>query len=212
MEFLNALARWIQNLISGDEPLWQKLAVVASVLGGFVIAAVILESAMGLITIGRLERQVNLLKELSALSQLGVGDHVQTSKLNDIFKNSVNALSSYNPVDILPPISQFISASGETISKVLPGGLLWFLVAMLAPFLVKGSWIVKLAVFFMVLLFALAIGAVVALVINLSDPGLNSLVRFIVGIIIFGLIIRHSNRRNARRTDQEGADDSGDNV
>ena len=90
------VANAITNLFLGEDSSSQKIINLLVLL--FVILAVVfaLESAMGLVTIGRLERQVNLLNELNALSEKGLGSHRQLVHLDNAFNEAVRDLEQYN--------------------------------------------------------------------------------------------------------------------
>lgn len=163
-----------------------------------VFLVVVLESAMGLITIGRLERQINLLKELNALAETGLGSHDKHAKLDSLFSKYVYGLEQYAPLDLSVVIHAGVNANLEILGNVLPGAAPWLFLASIAPFAMKESRTLKIAVIVAVIACATVVGLLAALIFQFADPGINTLVRFVAGCLSIWAIVRWQNRRSQR--------------
>ena len=127
------------NLFRGDESPIRKIMKFILFLALIIAAVVVLESAMGLVTIGRLEREVNLVKELSALAEKGVGSHSQLAHIDSIFDEAVQDLEQYSP-----ELTRIIQMNLPQLSQVswieiLSGALIWILLGLATLRTTKGG-------------------------------------------------------------------------
>ncbi len=197
MDILTMIVNGIKNLFFGEQSASEKAANLATFVISIFVLIFALESAMGLITIGRLERQINLLKELSSLSSSEVGDSEYTEKLNVIFKDAVDSLDAYEPVDIYVPILQIVEDNRETIGDILPGAAAWIFLAVLVPFLYKDKlWLVA-TITSIVAVTGLAVGWIVSQFIHTGDPNWTILIRFIIGVVSLVVIGSMLNKRSS---------------
>ncbi len=195
----------------GEESLSEKAVNFLIPLLCIAVLVAILESAMGLITIGRLERQVNLLKELNAIARSGTGSQDQLSKLDSVFESTVDGLANYRPYDVLDVISEPIQGNQAAISRIFPGSLGWLLLALVSPLVLKqGRW-AKFVVFMALFMFAIVVGIVIAFVVNMADPSATTFVRFMTGLFSVVAVIVYSSRRSEKKRDEEQVPESADN-
>ena len=207
MDIVTMIVDGIKNLFFGEQPGSEKAANLAVIIVCIFLAILALESAMGLITIGRLEREVNILKQLSELSEAGVGNNENAKKLNDVFEDAVNSLETYEPVDVYAPILQFVEDNKETMGDILPGAAAWIFLAILIPFMQKDAIWLTATVTVVVLLFGLAVGWLASLIVNTGDANWTVLIRFVIGLIslvlIGGLFNRSSSRAGSENSSNE---------
>ncbi len=195
------------NLFLGDEPRFQKIVKFILALGIIITLVVILESAMGLITIGRLEREVNLLKELNTLTETGLGSQNQ---LEDIFNKAVSNLEQYNP-DLGYAVSNMLQANNQVrIEEVLPGALIWILIAVFSLTTTERKLSdlklsdLMVAVFFAIV--GLGIGYIVSLIVETPNTILNIILSLCVGnipLILIGMFFAsRSQKQSQSKSDQ----------
>ena len=190
------------NLFRGDEPRFQKIVKFISALGIIIILVIILESAMGLITIGRLEREVNLLKELNTLAETGLGSQNQ---LEDIFNKAVSNLEQYNP-DLGYAVSNMLQANNQVrIEEVLPGALIWILIAVLSLTTTEGK-LSKLMVAGFFAIVGLGIGYIVSLIVETPNTILNIILSLCGGSSPVILIISLMYKPNPQKQSQSKSD------
>lgn len=202
MDIITLALNAIRNLFFGEEKLSHKAAYLALLIGCTVVLVLVLESAMGLITIGRLERQINLLKELNALADTGLGTHDNLVKLDSLFSNYVNGLEQYTPADLSLFIHAGVSANLEILGNILPGAVPWLFLAAIAPFAMKEPRALKIAVIVATIVCATFVGFLAALAFQFPNPGISTFVRFVAGCLSIWAIIRWQNRRSQRVNSQ----------
>ena len=185
------VANAITNLFLGEDSSSQKIINLLVLL--FVILAVVfaLESAMGLVTIGRLERQVNLLNELNALSEKGLGSHRQLVHLDNAFNEAVRDLEQYNTN--LTQIVQKHLPEFRQVSwiKTIPGALVWILLGLLTLRTTKGGFLQKSMGCAVMSGFGLAISYVLAGMIPTSNALVAAILSFCGGLfaLVFLVVI-----------------------
>ncbi|MCY4021722.1 MAG: hypothetical protein OXG39_20145 [Chloroflexi bacterium] len=131
----------VESFLFGNEPVLKKLAVFIFLIIVVLIVVIALESAMGLVSIGRLERQVNILHELSSLSEAGLGDN---SELRLMFKSAAEDLENFDP-DLGLTVSKFIPKSNENqLLEIISTASSWILVGLMLLFVADGGWRMRL--------------------------------------------------------------------
>ncbi len=183
---MGELIREFLNLFRGDEPPFNKIMkfiLVLALIFGVIMA---LESAMGLVTIGRLEREVNLLKELSGLAETGLGSHNQ---LDNMFANAVNDLKNYNPNLQHIIRSNFPEISDVTWIELVFGAVSWILLGLLTLNTTKGGVLQKSGGCAIISLFGLAVSYVIGGMITTSNPLVAIPLSFCTGILAIVLLV-----------------------
>lgn len=193
----------IRDLFSGDEPRFQKIVKFILALGIIITLVVILESAMGLITIGRLEREVNLLKELNTLTETGLGSQNQ---LEDIFNKSVSNLEQYNP-DLGYAVSNMLPKDNQQkiVEEIIPAASIWILLAMFSLRATEGS-LPKLIVSSTFAMMGLGIGSFVSRIVETPYFFESVILSFCAGNIPLILIISLIYKPNPQKQSQSKSD------
>lgn len=190
------LFREFLNLFRGDESQFIKLAKFLGLLAIILVLIVALESAMGLVTIGRLERKVNLLKELSTLAENGIG---KNSELQSVFSDAVRDLKQYNP-DLGKMLSSSLPNDYEPDwLEVLSGAVLWILMGLAMLNSIEGGKLVKLTGSALVIIVGLAAGALTDLVIETPVWVLTYILNFFAGsalLVLAGFVLTRFTRRH----------------
>ena len=119
----------------------QILALILFVICGY-FALLGIESAAGAVTLGRLEREVKLLKDLQQVAQTGYGTEDQQQLLNRVFSDAVRDLEAYEPLDFPASVSEFVRSLPERIDELSPAVFLFYVFSILLPF-VAPFWLVK---------------------------------------------------------------------
>lgn len=178
----NAFARFIKGLI--------LLLII-------VVIAIIADSMTGIITLGRLEKQVNLLKEMRALTEMGMGNQ---QDLENLYNSAISGLNKYDPnlshvIKKLFPTNSLLEkpTAGE---KILPTFVMWLFFAWLVSkeTVTKNGRIEKAVVFILVVLAGLGWGFIGSLFID--TPGvigniiLSSLWGFLPVILLIFVELR----------------------
>ena len=191
------------NLFRGDEPRFQKIVKFILALGIIITLVIILESAMGLITIGRLERKVNLLKELNTLTETGFGNQNQ---LEDIFNKAVSNLEQYNP-DLGYAVSNMLPEDNQqkVVEEIIPAASIWILLAMFSLKATEGS-LPKLIVFGTFVMMGLGIGSLVSRKVETPYFFESVILSFCVGSIPLILIISFMYKPNPQKQSQSESD------
>lgn len=194
---MGELFREILNLFRGDEsPFWKFIKFVAVLTIGLLFV-VSLESAMGLVTIGRLERKINLLNELNALTETGMGSRDQ---LVPLFNEAVSDLEQFNPDLRLMALSILPDDYEPAFIEILAGAAIWILMGLAMLKTTKGGKVSKLASSGLVILFGLVIGVFTDLIIVSQNHFLTLVLNVICGttpLILLGFVLmRHSQVQN----------------
>ena len=201
---MDEILKELLNLFRGDEPrLWKILKFVFTLAVVFTVV-VALESAMGLITIGRLERQVNLLKELNTLTETGLGSQ---NRLEDIFNKTVSNLEQYNP-DLRHTISNMLPENNQpkVIEELLPAASIWILIAIYSLRTTKGGLLSKLMVSGFFAIVGLGIGSIVSRIIETPYFFESAILSFCGGsipLILISLMYKpNSQKQSQPKSDQ----------
>ena len=190
------------NLFRGDEKPILKIMRFGLVLTIILALVVALESAMGLVTIGRLERQVNLLKELNALAETGLGSHNQLVHLENIFSRAVGDLENYNP-NLLQMVQSTLPASSQvTWLEIVAGASSWILVGILTLRTAKGGAVQKLMGCAMLTGIGFAVAYVIAHLITTSNSLLAIPLSCIFGTVTLVLIVVVASAVSPRKQSQ----------
>ena len=186
---MDEILKELLNLFRGDEPrLWKILKIVFTLAVVFIVV-VALESAMGLITIGRLERQVNLLKELNTLTETGLGSQNQ---LEDIFNKTVSNLEQYNP-DLRHTISNMLpdmlpENNQDQPVEMISAALTWVLLG-LGMLTAKGGWLTKIFGCASIILIGIFLAYIISLLIETPNTIGTIALSFCSGSILLILSI-----------------------
>ncbi len=168
------------NMFSGDDPIFKKLIKLIIVSAIILASVLVLESAMGLVTLGRLERKANLLKELNAMTQTGLGNQ---SELQTLFNDTVSNLKLYNP-EFSRMLSNFMPNNHKpNEAEVLVGAVLWLLMGLAMLKSTPGGWATKLSGSGIVWATGLGIGLFGDWIIDTPFPLLAFLLNLIFGAI-----------------------------
>ena len=184
-------------LFKGDEPLFRKFMNLLIILTLIALGIFALESAMGLVTLGRLERQVNLLKELNAITETGLGNQ---QELETVFEDVVDQLENYQPVSIHSTLNTVARNNNVTFVEILAGGFVWFLVspAMLFNKTVTGIATRFLGTFILISI-GILFGFITASVVETSNDFISFILNLVAGLIliaIFALVYNFYAKRN----------------
>ena len=200
---MGEILKELLNLFRGDEPrLWKILKFVFTLAVVFIVV-VALESAMGLITIGRLERRINLLKELNTLTETGLGSQNQ---LEDIFNKTVSNLEQYNP-DLRYTISNMLPENNQpkVIEELLPAASIWILIAIYSLVTTKGL-LSKLMVAGFFTIVGLVMGYIASRIIETPYFFESAILGFCIGISPLILIIILMYKPNPQKQSQSKSD------
>ena len=194
------------NLFRGDESPFLKLAKLIAVLTVVVGIVIALESAMGLVTIGRLERKVNLLKELNALTETGMGNQ---GKLQSLFQGAVSDLEQYNP-DLRHMVSsKFPDDYQPTFSEVSAGASIWLLIGLAMLKTTKGGLATKLSGSGLVMSVGLAMGFFSDFIIETQSPIVTIGLNFLCGsipLILLGVVLVRRSRKETQPVNAAASD------
>lgn len=194
---MGELFKEFMNLFRGDESPILKLAKFLAVLAVLFAAVIALESAMGLVTIGRLERKVNLLKELNALAENGIA---AKRELKPIFLDTLRDFRQYNPDLGIMLSKSFPDDHQPDILEVLSGASLWILMGLAMLNSIEGGCLVKLTGSVLVIIVGIAAGAITDFMIETPIPILTLVLNFAVGsmlLVLAGFVLtRFTRRRN----------------
>ncbi|MCY4538985.1 MAG: hypothetical protein OXE52_12260 [Chloroflexi bacterium] len=202
---IKSLVDSIRDLFFGEDSWSLKAANISIVLAMIALTVFALESAMGLITIGRLERKVNLLKELNAIADTGVGNLDSHLVLDSVFDDSLNSLKQYRAFDLIAWIHGVLDDNQEYIRNITPGATAWILLALIAPFVMKDGCLVRALVTILLLVIAVVVGFILALVFSFGDSGTNAILRLIGSFISIWLLIKFSNQRTQKQAAESSA-------
>ena len=190
------------NLFRGDDDPIRKIMKFGMVLTLIFALIVALESAMGLVTIGRLERKVNLLKELTTLAETGLGSHNQLVQLENIFNEAVGDLENYNPNLLQKAQSALLASSQVTLLEIAAGASSWILIGILTLRTTKGGVQKKLMGCGSITIYGLVISFVIALVITTSDSLVAIPLSLICGIVVLVLFAVFASVLSPRKQSQ----------
>ena len=205
---MGEVIREFLNLFRGDESPVRKIMKFIMFLAFIALIVVVLESAMGLVTIGRLERQVNLLKELNALAVTGLGSHNQLVHLENIFNKAVSDLEMYNPNLMHIVKSRLPVTSQVTWVEIVSGASSWILIGLLTLKTTKGGAVQKLMGCGLMTIFGFAIAYVISQLITSPDSLVAIPLSFLCGISTLILLVvlasAISPRKQTQSTEPEG--------
>ncbi len=174
------------NLFRGDESAVLKLAKLAIVLGFTLGMVVLLESAMGLVTIGRLERKLNLLNELSASAEAGMGSQDQLAHL---FDEVISELDEYDP-DLGHIVSRVLPSNIQSsLIEILAGAALWILVGLATLKTTTGGIGTKVFGLVLFILFGLMIGTITNFIVETEHLTEAIFLNFLCGTAPFFILI-----------------------
>ena len=203
---MGELFREFMNLFRGDESPFLKLAKLIAVLTVVVGIVIALESAMGLVTIGRLERKVNLLKELNALTETGMGNQ---GKLQSLFQGAVSDLEQYNP-DLRHMMSSIFPDDYQpTFSEVSAGASIWLLIGLAMLKTTKGGLATKLSGSGLVMAVGLAMGFFSDFIIETQSPIVTIGLNFLCGsipLILLGIVLMRRSRKETQPVNAAASD------
>lgn len=200
------------DYLSSDESPILKIAKMLGLLVTLLVIVFLLESAMGLITIGRLERKVNLLKELYALAESGLGSERQITVL---FEDAVDDLAQYDP-DLWLAVSEIVPQVGQVdLVEVLVAASSWFFVAyqMLQPGADGTRSGLNDPSVVLAISLGLAVGVIASVFVESPSPIVSAVVVFVIGLSPLILLSIWSNKRNSgSQTETENPETSGDSL
>ena len=196
------------NLFRGDESPIRKIIKFIVILALITLIVVVLESAMGLVTIGRLERQVNLLKELNALTATGLGSHNQLVHLENIFNKAVGELEMYNP-NLLHIVQSTLPVTNPvTWVEIVTGASSWIVIGIFTLKTTKGGILQKLTGCGIMTIFGFAISYVIAQLITSPNSLVAIPLSFLCGVttLIVLVIVASaiSPQKQTQATEPEG--------
>lgn len=207
LDIFTGVVNAIRNLLFGEGKRSEIVANGAILLIGILFLTVALESAMGLITIGRLERQINLLKELSSLSESGLGSNSTAEILDDLHSTYVDALNNYNPTDVAMWIRVIYEQNRETVQSILPGAFPWLLISLVVPFAMDDGRLMKAGVFIIVIFIGAIVGLVTASIFAFADQNINGILRFLAGCGSIGALLLIANLKSGSNDDDSSSDE-----
>jgi len=202
---IKGLVDSIRDLFFGEDSWSQKAVNISIILSMIALTVFALESAMGLITIGRLERKVNLLKELNAIADTGVGNANSYTVLDSVFDDSVKSLKQYRAFDLTAWIHGILDDNQEYINNILPGATAWILLALIAPFVMKDRRRIRALVTILLLFIAVAVGFILALIFSFGDSDANAILRLVGSFFSIWVLIRYSNQRTQKQVTESKA-------
>jgi len=208
---LGEIFREFLNLFRGDEPPIRKIMRLFLVLAFVVGSVVVLESAMGLVTIGRLERHVNLLKELYALAEKGLGSHEQLVLIDNLYNKAVRDLDQYNPDLLQIAQRHFPNLTHVSWIEVVPAALTWILIGLMTLHTTKGGFLQKSTGCAFISGLGLAIGYVIAALISTPNDLVAILLSFCGGnlsLVLLVVIAIALTQRNQPVSKEENSPDS----
>ncbi len=173
------LFREILNLFREEESFIRKVIKGIFALTAIVVLLVMLESAMGLITIGRLERKVNLIKELNSIAESGLGHQGQ---LTSLFDETVDELNRYTPelgviVSNLFPNATMLEVLSSAAGLMLSIPVHFYLIH-------TDSLACRLKAFSLIMVIGVPISIAVRFLLGFSDPFLMFYLSSIIGVIL----------------------------
>lgn len=202
---MDTIFKEFMNIFSGDDPIFKKLIKLILVSAVILAAVFVFESAMGLVTLGRLERKANLLKELNAMTQTGLGDQ---AKLESLFKEAVSDLEQYNP-EFKRLVSSILPNNHQPNEvEVFVGAGIWLLMGLAMLKSTPGGLATKLSGSGLVCATGLGIGLFSDWIVDTPFPVMAFLLNLILGAIPLILLAYFLVSRGKRQHESENSEES----
>ena len=158
-------------------------------LVSIIIVIFILESITGIITLGRLERQVNLLNNLYELTEKGLGNQ---HELEIIHSEMVSGLKAYDP-SITKSIQNLFPANSPlekptVAEKFLPAFMVWTLLSVISVIWfmpTESNRANKIFVFVIFTLMSVGMGFIASILVDTQSTILNMFLSAIIGLSPF---------------------------
>ncbi len=192
----------VESFLFGNEPMLKKLAVFIFLIILVVVVVLALESAMGLVSIGRLERQVNILHELSSLSEAGLGDN---SELRLMFRAATKDLKNFNP-DLGHTVSKIIPKSNKNQHlEIISTASSWVVVGLMLLFVADGGWRMRSFLCFTTAVIGVIIGCFISEIIETPNQFWTAVAFSILGFIPLVLVAMYFYNRLQRLKKEKGS-------
>ena len=204
---VEAIVKAFFDYLSSDESPILKIAKLLGLLIAVLAVVFVLESAMGLITIGRLERKVNLLRELSELADSGLG---KQENLEILFDETLTDLVRYNPNLSHMGLYFFQEDFQPALIEVGAGSIIWVILGIVALNTTKGGCIAKVLVSTILIAFGICVGLLTDFITSGNSGVMTVALNCILGILPLAmllLVIASSQRRRSQAPTPESAND-----
>ena len=207
MNIFNELFNVFRDLLFGNSHPVEKFLKVILAIGLFIGGIIIFDSLAGIVTLGRLERQVNLLKELNALTETGLGNQ---DGLESLYNQTVSGLKQYNSslqsalLKLFPANSLF---EKQTIAeKTIPAIVVWalFSIGVAKKMDDEHTREVKIMAFIFSIFAGFGLGFIANVLIDTQSTVLNVILSLCLGISPFILLTIIEYRFNLFREGGEG--------
>ena len=186
----------VERFFFSEEPMLKRIAVLAFILVALLGAIVVLESAAGIITIGRLERKLNILKELTLLGEPGFRHHAD---IDSMLYEVAADLKAFTP-DLGQTVSKIIPERNDNIAIEIPAALSsWLIIALYLLFKGDGGWKMRVTLCALTLITGSPIAALISEFIETPNGFWSVVLTFLLGLIPLTLFGRYFYLRNQRQ-------------
>lgn len=186
----------VDRFFFSEESMLKRIAILAFILVALLGAIIALESAAGIITIGRLERKLNILRELTLLGETGFRSH---AKIDDMLYEVAADLKSYEP-DLGQTINKIIPDRNDNMGiEILAALSSWLIIALYLLFKGDGGWKMRITLCALTLITGAPIAALLSEFIETPNGFWSVVLTFFLGLTPLTLFGRYFYLRNQRQ-------------